>query len=200
VKIIRLLVLVALLGITCSVALADGTDPVFKLGGGGGSTPLTSDTFSFTVNQADAVAGFVSFDFINFTGATIQELDLLAPGGFSYRCDNTSLPPDPYFNNCSPQTLTAGPTTISFFGLDATHPGIATATQVFCIEESNNCTADNPASDFMITVGVADMPVGSSFLVKGTLVPVSTPEPSILLLVLAAGLGFLAVKRSGFAI
>jgi hypothetical protein len=52
VKIIRLLVLVAFFGISCSVALADSTnDPVFKLGGGGGSEVLTSDSFSFTVNQ-----------------------------------------------------------------------------------------------------------------------------------------------------
>src|ERR1700675_1714242 len=164
-----------------SVALADGTDPVFKLGPGGGSTVLTSDTFSFTVNQADAVAGFVSFDFINFTGATIAQLNLDAPSGFLFSCDNTG---DPYFNTCTPTAATAGPTTISFFGLDEGHPGIPTATEVFCPEESSNCTADNPLSDFMITVGVADMPVGSSFDVKGTLVPISAAEPSTLLMVL----------------
>jgi hypothetical protein len=202
VKITRLLVLVAFFGICCSVALADGTDPVFKLGGGGGSIPLTSDTFSFTVNQADAVAGFVSFDFINFTGATIVELDLLAPGTtttgdpLSFACINTG---DPYFNNCSPQILTAGPTTVSFFGLDATHNGIPTATEIFCNEgDPDDCTADVSASDFLITVGVADMPAGSSVKIDGRLIPAA--EPSTLLMVLAAGLGFLAVKRSGFAL
>jgi len=213
VKITRLLVLVAFLGISCSVALADGVDPVFKLGGGTTSTPLMSDTFSFTVNQADAVAGFVSFDFINFTGATIVQLNLLAPGttiptnsvpngtALSYACDNTV--PNPYFNNCSPQILTAGPTTVSFFGLDEGHQGIPTATQVFCGEQEleegpPNCTADNPLSDFKITVGVADMPTGSSIKITGELVP--AVEPSTLIMVLAAGLGFLAIKRSGFAI
>ena len=212
-KITRLLVIVAFLGISCSVALADGVDPVFKLGGGGASTPLTSDTFSFTVNQADAVAGFVSFDFINFTGATIVQLNLDAPGttnptnsfpnGFplSYACDNTV--PNPYFNNCSPQILTAGPTIVSFFGLDEGHQGIPTATQVFCGEQEfeegpPNCTADVPASDFTITVGVADMPAGSSFDVTGHLIPAA--EPATLLMVLAGCLGFLALKRSGLTV
>jgi hypothetical protein len=192
VKIIRLLVLVAFMGIFSSVALADGVDPVFKLGGGGGSTPLTSDTFSFTVNQADAVAGFVSFDFINFTGATIVQLNLLAPGGFLFSCDNTG---DPYFNTCTPTSATAGPTTISFFGLDEFHNGIPSAAQVFC--DGDFCTPDEEhlASDFIITVGVADMPAGSSFDVTGQLVPAA--EPSTLLMVLAGGLGFLARKRSG---
>jgi hypothetical protein len=204
VKITRLLVLVAFLGISCSVALADGVDPVFKLGGGGASTPLTSDTFSFTVNQADAVAGFVSFDFINFTGATIVQLNLDAPAGFLFSCDNTG---DPYFTTCSPTTATAGPTTLSFFGLDEIHTGIPTATQVFCgdeeIEEEEgppNCvvTGGDPNSDFIITVGVADMPAGSSFDVTGHLIPAA--EPATLLMVLAGGLGFLALKRSGLTV
>ncbi len=192
--------MVAFLGISCSVALADGVDPVFKLGGGGASTPLTSDTFSFTVNQADAVAGFVSFDFINFTGATIVQLNLDAPAGFLFSCDNTG---DPYFTTCSPTMATAGPTTLSFFGLDEIHTGIPTANQVFCgggefVEGPPNCTADVPASDFTITVGVADMPMGSSFDVTGHLIPAA--EPATLLMVLAGGLGFLALKRSGLTV
>jgi hypothetical protein len=197
---------------SCSVALADGVDPVFKLGPGGGSTDLTSNTFSFTVSESQAVAGSVTLDFINHTGAVIQELDLLAPGTttpnssfpsgilLSYTCDPTG---NPYFNNCNPQSSTAGPTTISFFGLDEGHHGIPTATSVSCEEGPDSCfvTGGDSNSDFLIIVGVADLPTGwGSFDVQGTLVPVSTPEPSTLLMVLAAGLGFLVVKRSGFAI
>jgi hypothetical protein len=211
VKITRLLVMVAFFGISCSVALADGVDPVFKLGPGGKSTELTSNTFSFTVSEANAVAGFVSLDFINHTGAVIQELDLLAPGTttpnnsfpngipLSYTCDNTG---DPYFNHCTPTAATPGPTTISFLGLDETHHGIPTATSVSC-DGPTNCvvTGGDPNSDFIIIVGVAELPTGwGSFDVRGTMVPVSAAEPSTLLMVLAAGLGFLAVKRSGFAI
>ena len=214
-KITRLLVLVVFLGISCSVAVADGTDPIFKLGGGGGSVDLTSNTFSFTVSESQAFAGVVLLDFINHTGAVIQELDLLAPGtttpntsfpsgiALSFACDNSSLPPDPYFNNCSPQTLTAGPTTVRFFGLDEGHHGIPTATSVSCPEGPNSCfvTGGDPTSDFGLTINVAELPTGwGSFDVQGTLVPIPSPEPSTLLLVLAAGLGFLVVKRSGFAI
>ena len=194
-KICRLLVLAAFMGISCSAALADGVDPVFKLGPGGASIDLTSNTFSFTVNQADAVAGFVSFDFINSTGAVIQELDLFAnSSAFLFSCDPTG---NPYFNNCSPQSPTGGPTTVSFFGLDEGHGGIPNATEVSC-DGPTHCSVveGDPNSDFIITVAVADMPVGTSFDVTGTLVPVSTPEPSTILLLLAAGLGFLLVKRS----
>ncbi|HWN74895.1 MAG TPA: hypothetical protein VNO13_04075, partial [Candidatus Udaeobacter sp.] len=86
-KICRLLVLVALFGLTCSVAMADGTDPVFKLSGGGGSEVLTTFTFSFTVNPAKEFSCndgdvCVSLDFINFTHTTIGQPNLNAPAGF----------------------------------------------------------------------------------------------------------------------
>jgi len=199
VKITRLLVLVAFFGISCSVALADGVDPVFKLGPGGASINLTSDTFSFTVSKADATIGILNFDFINSTGAVIQELDLFAnSSAFLFSCDPTG---NPYFNNCSPQSPTGGPTTLKFLGFDETHHGIPNAAAVEC-DGPTHCTVEegDPNSDFIITVAVADMPVGSSFDVTGTLVPVSAPEPSTMLLLLAAGLGFLVVKRSAFAI
>ena len=209
-KITRLLVLFVFFGMSCSAALADGVDPVFKLGPGGGSTDLTSDSFSFTVSESQAVAGFVTLDFINHTGAVIQELDLFAPGTttpnptfptgvpLNFTCDPTG---NPYFNNCNPQISTAGPTTISFFGLDEGHGGIPTATSVSCEEESTDCvvTGGDKNSDFLIIVGVADLPTGwGSFDVAARMIPAA--EPSTLLMVLAAGLGFLAVKRSGFAI
>jgi hypothetical protein len=213
VKITRLLLLVAFMGISCSVALADGTDPVFKLGPGGQSVDLTSNTFSFTVSESQAFAGLVTLDFINHTGSVIQELDLLGPANttpnnsfpngiaLSFACDNTV--PNPYFNNCSPQTLTGGPATVSFFGLDEGHHGIPTATSVSCPEGPNSCfvTGGDVTSDFMIRVDVSTLQTGwGAFDVEGTFVPMSTAEPSTLLMVLAAGLGFLVVKRSGFAI
>ncbi len=206
-KIARLLAVVALLGFSCSVALADGTDPVFKLGGGGNSEVLTSDTFAFSVNpnqefSCNVTDVCVSLDFINFTGANVIKLNLLAPAGFTYSCDNTV---DPYFTSCTPLTATPGPTTISFFGLDATHLGIQTAHKVECDsddddEEEDSCTADNGAlSDFNLTIdlGVKGA-ITHAFTVQGTLIPAA--EPGTLVLVFAAGLGLLALKRSGFAL
>ena len=210
-NITRLLVLVALLVFTCSAAMADGTDPVFKLSGGGGSEVLTSDTFSFTVNPAQEVACgadvCVNLDFINFTGATIVQLNLLAPAGFTFSCNPAD---DPYFDNCSPQTATPGPTTISFFGVTS-HPGILSAGSVTCGDEDDlegpdndsddtECTADNgKLSDFNIQIDLgAAGAITQSFTVGGLLVP--APEPGTLMLVLAAGLGFVALKRSSFAV
>ena len=149
----------------------------------------------------------VSLDFINFTGATVTQLILNAPGGFTFSCDPAG---DPYFNNCSPQTATPGPTQISFFGVDATHPGILSASSVTCGDEDDadgpdddsddtNCTASNgSASDFDITIDLgAKGVITTPFSVDGTLVPAA--EPGTLVLVFAAGLGFLALKRSGLA-
>jgi len=208
VKISRLLVLVALFGLTCSVALADGTDPVFKLGGGGSSEVLTTDTFSFSVNPAQEFSCndsdvCVSLDFINFTHATVGQLNLNAPAGFTFSCDPAG---DPYFNNCSPQTATPGPTTLSFFGLDETHPGILSANSIsgecdndFDDDSDDTCTADNgAASDFKITIDLgAPGAITKAFTVGGVLIPAA--EPGTLVLVFAAGLGFLALKRSGSA-
>jgi hypothetical protein len=207
----RLLVLVALIALTCSVAIADGTDPVFKLAGGGHSKVLKTFTFSFTVDPAQELSCndgdvCVSLDFINFTHTTIGQLNLNAPAGFTFSCD-PNLTVDPYFNNCSPQTATQGPTTISFFGLDATHPGILSAGSVNCDgdnqgdnnDQGDECTANNgSASDFNIQIdlGVKGA-ITSPFSVQGVLIPAA--EPGTLVLVFAAGLGFLALKRSGLA-
>jgi hypothetical protein len=184
--------------------MADGTDPVFKLSGGGGSEVLNTFTFSFTVDPAQEFSCndgdvCVSLDFINFTHTTIGQLNLNAPAGFTFSCDPTG---DPYFNNCTPQSATPGPTTLSFFGLDDSHPGILSAASVECgddEEDSNECTANNgSASDFLIGIDLG-LPgaITNSFTVQGVLVPAA--EPGTLVLVFAAGLGFLALKRSGLA-
>jgi hypothetical protein len=191
--------------------MADGTDPVFKLSGGGSSDVLTSDTFTFTVDPAqEFTCGAdvcVSLDFINFTGATVTQLNLFANAPFTFSCDPTG---DPYFNNCTPQSATTGPTLLSFFGTDATHPGILSAGSVTCGNDDDsdgpdndsddtNCTASNgSASDFDVIIDLGTKgAITTAFTVDGTLVPAA--EPGTLVLVFAAGLGFLALKRSGLA-
>ena len=203
-KLARLVLVVAFMALTCSLALADDAqDPVFKIGTGTKSVVLTTDSFSFTLAQG--TTGAVTFDFINFTGALISELDLNGPGGFTFSCDNTG---DPYFNSCSPTSTTLGPTTISFSGLDGNHLGIPFATKVSgdCDNDledqqsgdENSCTPDVALSDFTVTVNVGSTRLGSALTIGGDLVP--APEPSVLILLLAAGMGFLAVKRFGFAL
>jgi hypothetical protein len=205
VKLARLLLVVAFMALTCSLAFADDAqDPVFKIGTGSKSVVLTSDSFSFTL--AKGTTGAVTFDFINFTGALISELDLSAPAGFTYSCDNTG---DPYFNTCSPTTTTQGQATIlKFFGLDGNHLGIPFATKVSgdCDNDEeddrpgdeNSCTPDVALSDFTVTVNVGSTGLGSALTIGGDLVPAA--EPSVLVLLLAAGMGFLAIKRFGFSV
>ena len=195
------------MGISCSVALADGTDPVMKLGGGGSSEILTSNTFSFSFTQTSPPQTSFFIDFINNTGTRVTTLDLLITGsaGLVFSCDNTI---DPYFTNCGTTLQDNGKYLMSFFGLDATHLGITFATKIVCgdgeegFEDDedggeNTCTATPILSDFGITVAVGDMAPGQSFSVAGTLV---APEPSSVVLLLAGGLLFLLYKRSGFAI
>lgn len=203
-KITRFLVLVALFGFTCSVALADGTDPVMKLGGGGSSEVLTSNTFNFSFTQTNPPQTSFFIDFINNTGQRVTALDLLITGsaGLIFSCDNAI---DPYFTGCNTTLENNGKYLIEFAGLDATHLGIPFATSVNCDDDdeeledggTTTCIAKPPLSDFGITVGVADMTFGQNFSVVGTLI---APEPSSLVLVLAGALLFLFYKRTGFAL
>jgi len=200
VKFTRVLVLVALFGIASSAAFATGTDPVMKLGGGGGSQVLTTPTFNFSFTQTNPPQTSFFVDFINNTGLNMAKLNLLINGspGLVFSCDNSI---DPYFTNCGTTVQTNGSFLISFFGTDATHLGIPFATLVTCAdgsqrledEGSTSCTAVPPLSDFGITVLLQGMTAGQSFSVAGTLV---APEPSSLALLLSGALLFLLYRRT----
>ena len=79
-KFTRVLLLVALFGIASSSAFATGTDPVMKLGGGGGSQVLTTPTFSFSFTQTNPPQTSFFVDFINNTGLNMAALNLLING------------------------------------------------------------------------------------------------------------------------
>jgi hypothetical protein len=203
VKITRILVLIAFFGISCSVTLADGVDPVMKLGGGTHSEVLTTNTFSFSFTQTTPPQTSIFVDFINNTHKLITELDLLITGstGLVFSCDNTI---DPYFAHCGTSVLQTGQFDITFFGLDASHHGIPFAVEVECDdgseeledEGSTDCEAKPALSDFGITVDVGDMTAGQSFTAVGTLV---APEPSSLVLLFVGGFLFLLYRRTAFA-
>jgi hypothetical protein len=198
-----MLLLAALFGIASSAAFATGTDPVMKLGGGGGSQVLTTPTFNFSFTQTNPPQTSFFVDFINNTGLNMAKLNLLINGspGLVFSCDNSI---DPYFTNCGTTVQTNGSFLISFFGTDATHLGIPFATLVTCAdgsqqledEGSTSCTAVPPLSDFGITVLLQGMTAGQSFSVAGTLV---APEPSSLALLLSGALLFLLYRRTASA-
>lgn len=145
VKLIRSLMVVAFFGISASLALADGVDPLVGIKSGGGSTPITvtnpNPTFSLIVVQdpGDASVCSIAGDtcavvptgpgagmlpvFQNQTGSTLTMLTVFIANGtlpltFSCNPAETSI-----FSSCSP-TVVAGGTDVTFSG----GTGVAPAT------------------------------------------------------------------------
>lgn len=204
----RWLVVLAIAGLTSFVAKADGIDPQFKLQGGGGSTGLFSlndPNFSFTVFGGTSPQ---FFDFINATGQTVGEVDLLitllqGTPALTFTVD----PANPYFTDASVSALENGQTLIRFFGLNTGEGGfggLPFATDLSNPEQCDgieNCFTETPGADFRVlvannvgTTDLSDLPPTQGFSVQGSLVPV--PEPSSIFLVLAGGVVLLILKRA----
>jgi hypothetical protein len=195
--------ILAFVGLSPSTALADGiTDPGVRLKCPGcGSTVLNSSTFFFTV-----LGGFDetvnTFDFINAVGPTAGELRLtevisptnptpVFPFDLSFICD----PSNPFFTNCTPQTLTAT-NEVRFFGLNADHGGIlnAPADTITC---GDSCSTTVTLADFAIAVSALDLAKGHNVTIEGVLVA-ETPEPSAVLLVLVGMVFLFLFRRTGW--
>jgi hypothetical protein len=199
-KISRWFFSLILLGLSSSVALADGADPKWSMGGDGGSKIILTandSTFAGTFTQPLIKQTFTSFDFRNATGFTAGavNLDVTDNTTLLFSIDPTIV--NPYFSMFSP----TGPTTLSppdhltlsWFGTDALHPGIVSANCT--THDFSSCIPPIPAfSDFFFEVDVRDMNPGDSFSFTGILFPI--PEPSTILLVLAGGVLFPFFKRS----
>lgn len=199
-KSLRCYLILILLGLSSSAALADGIrDPGFLLGGGHTTIvlhTLNDANFAGTFTQSSPGVAVVNFDFINDTGFTIGaiNLDVTDRQTLSFHIDNT--PPNPYFRFFSPTGATTlsptdPPLRLSWFGTDATHPGIPSATSFSCDTE---CFSTPPLADFGFTVTVTDMAPGDRFDFTGSLVAI--PEPPAILLVLAGGMLLILFKRS----
>jgi hypothetical protein len=125
VKIARLLLVVALLGFSASVILADGVDPLVGIGHGNGSTPITTPITAFTLVTAQSSVCTISGDvcgvippgmpdagmipvFQNDLGQTITTLTIFLQNGsipLNYQCG-----PLAFFSDCTTVTVGTGPT------------------------------------------------------------------------------------------
>ena len=186
-KLTRLLVAVAVVLVFSGVALADTTDPAIGVKGGGGSQVLFGPTFSFTFFGGTTQEQ--DFDFINSTGFTVAEIDLIAPGPLTYACGDAST----YFSTCQPTPLPSGQTLIRYSG----GGGIPNDPNPNCGEFG--CSPSVAAADFVMFVqdingDLGNLPSTDSFTVTGTLLAAPVPEPATILL-LSTGLGYVGLLR-----
>lgn len=216
-KIARWLLVVAFAAFSVSMAKADSVDPRFVPIGGNNSVILTSPTdaafqISFTRDGNMGTVGCGTFlgsisddqcidpantSFINFTGQTWDSITLEITQHTDDLVFNTldnSI--DPYFANAESGVLENGNAFVRFFGIDATHPGIQSATS--CDIEFG-CTGPTQGDlllyDFAILADISDMANGDSFTAQGTATIASAPEPASILLALVGGLILFVFKR-----
>jgi hypothetical protein len=214
-RIVRWVAAAALLFVAAHMAMADSAgDPKIYTVGGGGSTVLGSTNdpkFALTYTYG-VTPTFSCFDgstcfqenFINNSGVawTGISLAITSVGGSitqsSFTADNSL---DPYFVFSSLTFNDLGQAVLSFYGTDATHPGILPATSC----SDGECSGPYyypPASefgiplyDFGILADVTDaQSPGDSFTAKGS---AAVPEPRSIFLLLAGAalLGLYLNKR-----
>jgi hypothetical protein len=214
-KISRWLLVPVLVALSASAAMADSIDPRFVPIGGGGSIILNSPTdpafqISFTKNgtvgtvdcglfggpEGDLCIDPAATEFVNNTGQTWTSITLeitQQSAGLVFAALDNAI--DPYFANAASGFLNNGNAFVTFFGIDATHPGILPATSCNFELGCTGPTANDGTLlyDFAILTDVGDMVDGQSFTVQGTATTTAS-EPPTILLALTGGL-FLVLKK-----
>jgi hypothetical protein len=207
VKLIHLLVLVAFLGISASVALADGVDPIVFTKGCGGTTVCdaelltpgsTTVTVTETFNSCDTFGNCTATDsVINETGAAINSFTMVfnnLDGTLTYSCQSES------FFSCTPVEGTTNAFTFTGNSVCSTDPGDVTIGE----DGTATYTPDGDADDNCfsgVTIGLnatAAENLQGVTLTDNTF-SIATPEPSSGLLLMAglmAGLVSLKSLRS----
>ena len=213
-KSIRWVVLLAAVLAFGRVANADTADPAIGVRGctGGGCSIVVGPGGTFSDSfTSDGTANEQTFGFINNTGQTAAELDLLiTPFSNTGLITFTCLTSGEYFNTCSPETSTAdggggGPILLALTSSDATSTliryfnsgegslgGIPNAGGFSC--DGDFCTPNNPAADAQLFVTMPDLAAGQGFNYTATLIPAPVPEPATVVLI-SSGLACLGVLK-----
>jgi len=222
VKLIRFFVVVAFLGTSASVALADGVDPLVGTKSGGGSTPITltnpNPTFDLTVVHDPGDGSICSFAgdtcavvptgpganmlpvFQNDTGTTLTTITLFIQNGttaLTYHCNTaeTSI-----FANCSTAivdggtdvTLSGGPGVLPFAFRSDDDSDDSLCQRV---GPSGAGCADDFVGEFAVDIeGVPGVPneLPINTEIRGTVV--TGPEPGSALMLLLGMVAFALTK------
>jgi hypothetical protein len=225
VKLIRLLMVVAFFGISASLALADGVDPLAGIKSGGGSTGITltnpNPTFDLITEQSSfcTIAGDVCAVvpsgpdahmlpvFQNDTGVTLTSITLFIQNTIgvplTYHCNTTETL---IFANCN-AVVVAGGTDVIFSG----GPGVPAFVfksdgdpdDSFCAEAGPtgpNCPDDFVGGEFAVDIEGIISPDHTNDLpagipIDGTVVTSPEPGSALMLLFGAAAFGLAMLVR-----
>jgi hypothetical protein len=224
VKSLRCCLILILLGLSSTAALANGIDPKFVPIGGtgsvilhspndpaftfayvGGVTPTTdcgnvSSAF-FDLGQTCIDPTFTNTEFINDSGQAWTSITLeftsISPSTLAFSPTDNANSVDPYFNNSTSGILDNGHPFVTFFGIDATHPGILPTTNN-CPDGPSTCTGPTANDgtlylyDFAILSDVSDSVLTGNWTLTGS---ATVPEPPTVLLVLVGVLLLFLFKR-----
>jgi PEP-CTERM motif len=196
VKFSRLFVLLVLVGLTASAAMADGIDPTVVIRQV--DPPPVAITDPFGTIGVFATASQNVFAFQNDTGETLVSLSvtlfgLNLPLDFSFG-ENAG---DGIFADTSVTENSNGSTTLLFSGLDADHTGLLPAD---CSNGGLEFLAANPNSFCpQCTGGVYSLVFDFTGVPSGALVvgaaTVSAPEPGTLILLSAGMVGLFGLRK-----
>jgi hypothetical protein len=198
VKLSRVLILLVLVGIAASAAMADGIDPTVTIRGTDPApTLITSPTQTIGIFAQGTTQnnGVVDIGIQNVSGVVLTSISLTLIGlnaNLDFSPGSQDVEGNFPFLSATSFVNPNGSTTLNFFGIDEFHTGLLSGT---C-----NADSDMDADDCtgpIYEIEIAGIPVGD--IVAGS-ATVSAPEPGTLMLLSAGLMGLAAWRKRSAAL